>query len=190
MPAWEALQSLVTLLKTLPPAVVAQDHVGFRRPSAAADLPRVVVSAGEVQDFPAGIGGVVGSHKVSNTSWSSDTSEFTSGTFTIELWGAAGDETGLVNLATAVFGKLGDPAAAGAAGFAKLAAQSIGPINLTTLDGLQPGGAVGLRLPVAASFSFEAVTPAMVGPDGIIKTVHIDVHELDTNDVNEAMDLT
>jgi hypothetical protein len=187
VPAWEALHSLITLLKALPPALLAQDHIGLRRPSALADLPRVVVSAGEVQGFPAGIGGVVGSHKVSNTSWSSDTSSFTSGTFTIELW--AEDETTLVNLATAVFGALEDPVAAGGAGFAKLATQSVGPINLTGLDGLQPGGATGLRLPLAWTFSFEAVTPTQTGPDGIIKQVHVDVHESDTTDVNEAMDL-
>jgi len=187
VPAWEALQSLVTLLKTLPTGVVAQDHIGLRRPSAVADLPRVVASVGEVQDFPAGIGGLVGSHKVSNTSWSSDTGSRTSGTFTIELW--AGDATTLVNLATAVTGKLEDAVATTGAGFGKLAAASVGPINLTTLDGLQPGGATGLRLPIAAAFSFEAVTPTQTGPGGIIQKVHVDVHELDTSDVNEAMDL-
>lgn len=187
MPAWEALLALISLLETLPTATIAQDHIGLRRPSAPADLPRVVASVGDVQDFPAGIGGIVGSHQVSNTSWSSDTAIRTSGTFTVELWAA--DETTLMNLATAVTGKLEDRAGAATAGFSRLAAASAGPMNLTGLDGQQPGGATGLRLPIGAAFSFEAVTEAQTGPDGIINHVHVDTHELGTNDVNEAMDL-
>jgi hypothetical protein len=187
MPAWEALQSLITLLKTLPSALVAQDHIGLRRPSATADLPRVVVSVGDVHDLQAGLGGIVGSHQVSSTSWASDTGILSSGTFTIELW--AGDETTLVNLATGVLGVLEDSTAAAGAGFGKLAAQSVGPINLTTLDGLLPGTATGLRLPVGCTFSFEAVTPVQTGPDGIIKQVQVDVHEPDTSGVDEAMNI-
>lgn len=187
MPAWEALQSLITLLKTLPPALVARDHIGLRRPSAPADLPRVVVSVGDVEDLRAGIGGIVGSHRVTSTSWASDTGILSSGTFTIELWAA--DETTLVNLATGVTRVLEDSAAAAGAGFGKLTAESAGPINLTTLDGQQPGTDTALRLPVGCAFSFEAVTPSQTGPGGIIKQVQVDVHELDTSGVDEAMNI-
>lgn len=185
MPAWEALQSLITLLKTLPPALVAPDHIGLREPSATVDLPRIVVSVGDADDLRAGIGGIVGSHQVSSTSWASDTGILTSGTFTIELW--AGDETTLVNLAAKVVGVLEDSAAAAGAGFAKLAAQSLGPITLTTLDGLPPGTATALRFLVGCTFSFEAVSPTQTGPDGIIKQVQVEVHELDTSGVDETM---
>lgn len=185
MPAWEALQSFVTLLKTLPPALVAQDHIGLRRPSAAADLPRVVASVADVEDLQAGIGGIVGSHQVSSTSWASETGLLSSGTFMIELW--AGDETELVNLAAGVFGVLEDSAAAAGAGFGQMAAQSVGPITLTTLAGLQPGAVTGLQLPIAGTFSFEAVTPVQTGPDGIIKQVQVDVRELGTSSVDETM---
>lgn len=187
MPAWEALQGFVSLLQTLPPALVGHDHIGLRRPSAAADLPRVVVSVAAVEDLRAGLGGIVGSHQVSSTSWASETGLLSSGTFMIELW--AEDETTLVNLATGVFGVLEDPAAAAGAGFGRLAAQSAGPITLTTLAGLQPGEATGLQLPVTGTFSFEAVTPVQTGPDGIIKQVQVDVREPGTDSVDETMSI-
>jgi hypothetical protein len=188
VPAWEALQSLITLLKTLPAALVAQDHVGLRRPSGPADLPRVVVSASDVEDLQAGLGGIVSSHQVSSTSWASDTGILSSGTFMIELW--ATDETTLVNLATGVVGVLENSAAAAGAGFGKLTIQSAGPINLTTLDGQPPGSDTGLRLPVGGIFSFEAVSTVQTGPGGIIKQVDVDVQELDTSGVDETMNIS
>ena len=183
MPAWEALQSLITMLKTLPAGVVPGDHIGLRRPSVAADLPRIAVSVAAVQDLLAGIGGVVGSRQVSNTAWVSDTGLRTTGSFAIELWAA--DETTLGNLATAVFGVLEDVSVAATAGFDTLSVSSAGPIDLAPLSGAHPPGAAALRLPAGCGFSFEAVTPVQTGPDGIIKQVHVDV----TGDVNEAMDL-
>jgi hypothetical protein len=187
VPAWEAVQGLVSLLKTLPSTLVAQDHVGLRRPGATADLPRIVVSAAGIQDVQAGIGGVIGSRQVSSTSWASDVGSMSSGTFTVELW--AGDEASLTTLATGVFSTLEDPLAAVGAGFSRLAAESVGPMSLTTLDGLQPGGATGLRLAVGCVFSFEAVTPVQTGPDGIIKQIEVDVHEFDTSSVNEVLNI-
>jgi hypothetical protein len=186
VPAWEALQSLITLLKTLPPALVAQDHIGLRRPSVVTDLPRLVVSVSDVKDLQAGIGGIVGSHPVSSTSWASDTGVLTSGIFTIEVW--AGAETTLVNLATKVFGVLEDSTAAADNGFGTLAVQSVGPMDATTLF-VPAGTATALLLPVGCAFSFEAVTSIETGPDGIIKQVQADVHELDTSGVGETMNI-
>jgi hypothetical protein len=150
-------------------------------------MPRIVVSASDVQELQAGIGGVVSSSQVSSTQWTSTTGTVSSGTFALELWAA--DETTLTNLANGVFTKLEDPVAAAGAGFANLAAQSVGPTSLTTLDGLQPGGATGLRLPVGCTFSFEAVTPVQTGPDGILTKVQVDVQQVDTSTVNEVMDI-
>jgi hypothetical protein len=121
--AWEALQALVALLKSSPLNIVAPDHIGLRRPSSAGDLPRIAVSANEVQHFLAGIGGVVGSRRVSNTAWATETGSGTSGFLTIELW--ADDEAILTNLASAVFERLEDPVITGGAGFGRVAARSV-----------------------------------------------------------------
>jgi hypothetical protein len=188
VPAWEALQSLITLLKTLPPAIIATDHVSLRRPSTGTDLPSVVAWVADVGDQYTGIGGIVGSRQVSSTSLASDTGVLSSGTFMIELW--ALDETTLVNLATGVVGVLENSAAAAGAGFGKLTIQSAGPINLTTIDGQPPGSETRLRLPVGGTFSFEAVSTVQTGPDGILKQVHVDVQELGTSAVDETMNIS
>lgn len=187
MPAWDALQSLLTLLKTLPPALVAQNHVSLRRPSGGADLPRVVASVADVEDLRTGIGGIVGSHQVSSTSWAADTGIVSSGTLLIELW--ALDETTLVNIATGVVRVLENSAAAAEAGFGALTIQSAGPINLTTLDGQPPGSQTALRLPIGGAFSFEAISTTQTGPGGIIKQVQVDVQELGTSGAGESMNV-
>jgi hypothetical protein len=187
VPAWDALQSLITLLKTLPPALIARNHVSLRRPSTGADLPWVVASVAGVADLRTGIGGIVGNHQISSTAWASDTGIVSSGTFMIELW--ALDEATLVNLATGVVGVLENSAAAAGAGFGQLTIQSVGPMNLTTLDGQPPVSDTGLRLPVGGTFTFEAVSTVQTGPGGIIKQVHADVKELDTSGVDETMNI-
>jgi hypothetical protein len=187
VPAWDALQSLINLLKTLPPALIARNHVSLRRPSRGADLPWVVASVAGVADLSTGIGGIVGSHQVSSASWASDTGIVSSGTFLIELW--ALDEPTLMNIATGVVGVLENSAAAAGAGFGTLTIQSVGPINLTTLDGQPPGSDTGLRLPVGGTFTFEAVSTVQTGPGGIIKQVQVDVKELDTSGVDETMNI-
>jgi len=186
MPAWEALQGLISLLKTLPPAVVAQNHVGLRRPSGGADLPRIAVSVADVRDLRTGIGGIIGSHQLSGTSWASDSGIVSSGTFMVELW--ALDETTLLNLATKVIGVLENSAAAAGAGFGTLTVQSAGPMDPTTL-GQPPNTDAVLWLPVGCAFSFEAVSTEQTGPSGIIKQVQVDVQELDTSGVDETMNI-
>src|SRR5204862_4617538 len=102
--------------------------------------------------------------------------------FGVELWAA--DANALGSLAAATLDLLagpGAPAALGARGFLSLAVRSIGPE-----EGAPAGNATALRLPLTFAFTFEAVVEEDVGPDGIIRRVHVDMK--DTFD--EAMDLS
>jgi hypothetical protein len=174
MPVWQAIQSLIEVLRTIPSDVVPAEHVSARRPDVAADLPAVVVSAQEVSELPAGLGRLVGTRRLSDTAWSSTTATRSSGQFLVELW--ASDQAELDALAEAAFGQLeGQAEAVTAAGFLFLSVRSAGPMEQAGLG--VAGTETALRLPIGCSFSFEAVTPEETGPDGIISHVEVEVRE-------------
>jgi len=182
--AWQAIQSLIALLNAIPSNVVPHDHIGIRRPSAPADLPRIVVAASGIQEVLAGIGGLVGSRPVSATVWSSDSATAASGTFAVEMWAA--DEAPLEQIADAVFRALADPAATSSAGFSLLSTSSVGPMDLAPLgSGGSSPSPTALRLPLECSFSFESVVTQQTGPGGIIGHIHVELED----EINEVMDL-
>jgi hypothetical protein len=176
------MQSFIGILETMPTTVVPADHIGARRPSATADLPSVVVAATEVRDTLAGIGGVVATTRLSQTAWTSTSATRSSGLFALELW--AGDDAAIGQLAEEAFQALeGPPESLSAAGFLRLAVTSVGPIEQAALG--VTGSDTALRLPIGCSFAFEAVTPEDIGPDGIIKHVHVEMKD----EFDEVMDL-
>ena len=174
MPVWQAIQSLIEVLRTIPSDVVPAQHVSARRPDAVAGLPAVVVAAQAVSERPAGLGRLVGTRRLSDTAWSSTTATRSSGQFLVELW--ASDQAALDPLADAVFGQLeGGSEAVTGAGFLFLSVQSAGPMEQAALGVAEAETA--LRLPIGCSFSFEAVTPEETGPDGIITQVDVEMRE-------------
>jgi hypothetical protein len=190
MAVWQAIQSLIEVLRTIPTDVVPADHVSARRPDSAADLPAVVVAAQEVSELPAGLGRLVGTRRLSETAWSATTATRASGQFIVELW--ASDQAELDALAEAAFGQLeGQSEAVTTAGFLFLFVQSAGPIEQAGLGVAETETA--LKLPIGCSFSFETVTPEETGPDGII--THVDVEMREPPDVQpkdqfeEVMDI-
>ena len=171
MTAWQAAQSLITLLEGTAP------HVSARRPSAAGDLPGVAVSVSEASDVGAGLGGLVETRRLSDTAWTSVTASRCAGVFALELWAA---DNGAVNtLADAVMAAL----TAGAEGFQRLTVQSFGPIDVAPLG--FAGDATALRLPVGVAFVHETPLSEDTGPDGIVKTVHVEL----SDDFHEVMDI-
>jgi hypothetical protein len=180
--AWQAVQSLIELLGAIPPGVVPASHVSARRPAAPADLSAVVVSAAEVTELPAGVGGTVATRRLSATAWSSVTATRSEGQLAIELWAA--DAAGMTALANAAFAALRPSASKLAeAGFLRLAVRSAGPIDEALLG--VGGSDTALRLPIGCSFAYEAATPEETGPGGLIKTIHVDVRD----DFHEVMEL-
>jgi hypothetical protein len=158
MTVWQAAQSLISLL-----------DASARRPSAASDLPRVVVAVSEASDLGAGLGGLVGTRRISDTAWSSITASRSAGVFALELWAA--DEAALNTLADTVMDRLVPGEA-----FLRLSVQSLGPI-----DAVPPG----LRLPLGVAFVHETPVSEDTGPDGIVKTVHVEL----SDDFHEVMDI-
>ena len=179
MSAWQAVQELTALLQGLPPGAVPASHVGLRRPGTAGDLPAVVVSATDVEETQAGVGGIVGSRPLDETRWSSTNARRSAGTFGVELW--AGDADGLGTLSDAVFDLIDGTGEVVAHGFLRLTVRSVGPGETRPL-----GAATAIALPVTLAFAFEAVVDEDTGPHGIIRHVHVDM----TDTFHEAMDLS
>jgi hypothetical protein len=165
MTVWQAAQSLISLLDG-----------SARRPSAASDLPSVVVAVSEASDLGAGLGGLVGTRRVSDTAWSSITASRSAGVFALELWAA--DEPALNALADAVMDRLVPGEA-----FLRLSVQSLGPIDVAPLG--FAGAATALKLPLGVAFVHETPATEDTGPDGIVKTVHVEL----SDDFHEVMDI-
>src|SRR4051812_19854612 len=162
MTAWQAAQSLISLLAGTAP------HVSARRPSAAGDLPGVAVSVTQASDLGSGLGSLVESRKLSDTAWASITASRCTGVFGVELWAADGNAVNA--LADAVMDKL----VAGDA-FLRLNVQSLGPIDLAPLG--FAGDDTALKLPLAVAFVHEQPVTEDVGPGGIVKTVHVEMSD-------------
>src|SRR3954447_11249199 len=169
MTAWQAVQSLISLLEVTAPA----GHVSARRPAAATDLPGVAVAVSEASDSGSGLGSLVETRKLSDTVWSSITASRCTGVFAFELWAA--DANAVNALADAVMDKL---VASGA--FLRLSVQSLGPIDLAPL-----GAGTALKLPLGVAFVHETPLSEGTGPGGIVKTVHVEL----SDDFHEVMDI-
>ena len=181
MSAWQAIQSLVGVLRRIPAGVVPPDHIGPSRPRAPAGLPAIAVAAHEVRESVSGVGGVVSSRRISETLWSSASGRTTTGRFELEGWAA--NEAAMTRLADAVFAVLGGPPETmAAAGFVRLTTTSVGPVDGARMAGAGP---VVLRLPIGCSFVFEAVVPEETGPGGIIRQVQVAIED----GFDEVMDL-
>jgi len=145
-----------------------------------------VVAAKGLREQLVGIGGIVGTDRISNTAWRSRTATSTAGEFQVELW--ATDEPAVNNVLDAVFSVVGDSVTVAASGFSMLSTVSVGPIDLTPLGVVTAGAppaATALREVIEFAFSFESVVPQETGPDGLIKRVHV---ELDAG-IGEVMDI-
>ncbi len=170
MTAWQAVQSLISLLEGTAP------HVSARRPSAAGDLPGVTVAVSEASDSGSGLGSLVETRKLSDTAWSSVTASRCTGVFALELWAA--DTNAVNSLADAVMNKLIPDDA-----FLRLNVQSVGPIDVAPLG--FGGTATALKLPIGVAFVHETPLSEDIGPGGIVKTVHVEL----SDDFHEVMDI-
>ena len=180
MSAWDAVQAAMAVLRQeLPNATIPDSNIGIARPSAAADLPAIAVSADETVESLGGVGRVVSATKVSDDLWSSDTASRSTGTLGLEIW--AGDETRLGQVAEALFGAIAAEASVRTVGFLRLAARSIGPGERLTLA----SGGDAFRLAVGCAYVHETVAAEDTGPGGIIRTVHVDIED----QFDEAIDL-
>jgi hypothetical protein len=172
MTAWQAAQSLISLLEGTAPA----GHVSARRPAATGDLPAVAVAITGASDAGSGLGSLVETRRLSDTAWSSVTASRTTGVFALELWAA---DTNAVNtLADGVMDKL-----VAADAFLRLNVQSLGPIDVAPL-GLA-GTQTALKLPLGVAFVHETPLAQDTGPDGLIKTVHVEL----SDDFHEVLDI-
>jgi len=180
MSAWRAMQRLIEVLDGLPEIIIPAGHVSASRPTAVDVLPAIVVWVTDVTDLPAGVGGLVGTRRLSDTAWSTATASRASGIMALELWAA--DASVVMNLGDAVVALLeGSADVTGAAGFLRLAVQSAGPMEPTKLA----TQADAFMLPIACSFVFEDVSPDEPDPGGVIKQVHADL----TDTFHEVVDL-
>lgn len=177
MSAWHALQQLQLLLGEIPAATLPAGNCSIARPVAATELPALAVSAAEVVEVSAGLGGLVEARRMPGSS--SSTSALCSGVLVVELWTAGA--AGMTELAEATVAALQPtPAARAARGFSSLSLRSIGPSDRAAL-----GDDDARRMSIACVFSHEAVTPAAEEGEGVISTVHVEL----LDELHEVMDI-
>jgi hypothetical protein len=176
--AWQAVGDLIKALGSVPVAVLPAGHASLVRPGAPADLPAIVVTADDVSEQAAGVGGLVRSRSPEGTPV---TATRCSGALALELWAA--DQAAIIKLADATFEALAPTAdAVSKSGFLRLAVRAIGPVMRVPLD--PAGPATALRMAVGCSFAHETSAVEAVG-GGAIKTVFVDMQD----GLHEVMEL-
>jgi len=179
MSAWQAIQKLQLLLGEIPSDTLPVGHCSTARPSATSDLPAVVVSAEDVDEISAGLGGLVATRRLPGPGWESSTATRCSGVLAVELWTATA--AAMVELADATFQALrSTPAGLAQTGFTSLTVRSIGPSEQAPL-----GETGALRMAVRCSFSHETVTTGAADTEGLIRTVHVEL----IDELHEGMEI-
>jgi len=180
MAAWQAVLSLIEVLKTIPVSVIPPDHIGVRRPTRRTDLPAIVVSMGEVAESPIGIGGWVGVGQAAPGQWGEATGSKAAGVIAVEVWTTV--TQGVTPVADALFAALaaGQTSLRGA-GFVKFGNRTIKPVDAATV-----ANQAALMMGIEYAVTYEEVKAATTGPGGIIQQVHVDV----AGEFDEQMDIT
>lgn len=179
MSAWLAIQKLQSLLAEIPVDVLPAGHCTTTRPAATSELPAIAVSADDVAETSAGLGGHVGTRRLPGPAWASSTATRSTGTLGVELWAVGATAMGA--LAEATFSALrATPTALAEAGFERLTVRSVGPGEQLAL-----GDADALRMAIGCAFSHEAVPPAAAETEGLIRTVHVEL----TDELHEVMEI-
>lgn len=177
MSAWQAIQQLQGLLGDIPPGVLPAGHCSTARPSAASQLPAAVLSADDVEEISAGLGGLVGAGPPPVTG--SSTATRCSGILAVELWTTSAGA--MDDLAEATFTALrSTPAGLAETGFTRLTVRSLGPSESAPL-----GQGAALRMPIRCAFAHESVTPAPAVTEGLIRTIHVEL----IDELHEVMDI-
>ena len=177
MATWQAVSSLIEVLKTIPVSVIPADHIGLRRPTRRADLPAIVVSMGEVTETPIGIGGWLGSGQAVPGQWVEATGSKAVGTLSVELWTAGAED--VAPIADALFAALATgQTTLRSAGFVKFGNRAIKPVDAATVAKQS-----ALMMVIDYAVTYEEVKTATTGPGGIIQQVQVGV----AGEFNEQM---
>jgi hypothetical protein len=180
MSAWQAVEGLIGVLSTGPARVLPAGHASLTRPAVVGDLPAVVVTADEVAEHAAGLGGLVRNRPPNGTA---STATRCSGQLALELWAA--DQATMKTLADAIFHALAPTNEALAkAGFMRLTVRAIGPIEQVPLGGGTT--ATALRMTVGCTFAHETVAAEDPDGDHLIGTIHVEMQD----GLHEVMELT
>ena len=180
MAGWKALLEFIETLKGIPETVVPSDHIGMKIPAGSSELPALVVSLGEMEESPIGIGGMVGMHRTPDEAWAESRGKKVSGILFAEIW--AGDENKVLEVAHALFQNLESQAEIlRGKGFIRFVHREVKPIETVKV-----GEETAKRMVTGYSMVFEEVETETTGPGGIIRRIHVDIdHEL-----GEEMDIS
>ena len=151
MSASKAIRDIITLLQTIPAAVISQDRIARSDPAAAADLPLIAVSLGPVKTNSIGIGGLV-VLAFDGAQWNTTTGTRLAGRLQIEIWAA--DAAKMAQLTDAVLTLLANSTAAlNSSGFVMFETESIRPVQAATL----PDTSVALHTTLEFSVTHEDI---------------------------------
>jgi hypothetical protein len=169
MSTWQAIQSLTMVLSDLSVDVLPAGGASMARPATSGDLSAIVVSATEVKEDSAGVGGVVEAWPAKTPS---SRAARCSGRLALELWGQ--DTAAVMALAAATFEALRPQSPAlGQAGFLRLSVHSTGPIEQAPMG---TGGSVtGSRMTVGVSFVHETTPVEDHGPHAPIASIDVEL---------------
>ncbi|MGH2703200.1 MAG: hypothetical protein ACRDJ2_15670 [Actinomycetota bacterium] len=189
MTAFHAVDDLVEQLKTIPASVVPHARIGSIVPHRTQDLPAIAVVLQDAQESSLGFGGLVGLSQTAEEEWTEATGSLTKGTLRVELFAeSAADATSVGSaVATAL-----DPVQARSRGFVGFSVNSIGPIQEIGLG--HNGSQSAFSRAIDISIVHERISSATTGPGGLIRTVHVDMHEEPQperdDEFHEEMDVT
>ncbi len=174
MSAWQAIQKLTDVLGTLPATALPAGHASSIRPTTIADLPAIVITAEDVAERGAGVGGLVRNAPAPGPS---SLGSRCSGRLVLEL--RAAGQPAMKRLSDATFAALAPSKAIADAGFLRLTVRDVGAIEPAPVEATS-----ALLLTVTCAFTHEAV--AQDSSDaGAIKTVFVDIQ----GDPHEVVEL-
>jgi hypothetical protein len=180
--AWKSVQEFVKVLKLIPPGVVPTDHIGLERPSKETDLPAVVAWVSQLKEANVGVGGLPSSRKVDADHWEDVRVSRATGALAVEIWAATSGK--VIEIADALFQRLETSAVdLRDKGFIRFDHREVNPIEETKLGVDETKKA--LRMSLAFSIVFEDVRTETIGPDGIIRKVHVEIN----NQFQEKLDI-
>lgn len=171
MAASIAIQSFITILSTLPAAVIQPSQIGQLTPSATGDLPRIAVSFAKVKEGGIGIGGTVGL-AFDGSQWITSTGTSASGVLQVEIWTAAIAQ--MNQIADAVLALLADSATAlFNGGFVRFETQTLRSVETVLLIG---SNNPALHRVLEFSVVHEDVATLATGPGGTIQEVDVTIN--------------
>jgi hypothetical protein len=177
---WKALLEFIETLKGIPETVVPSDHIGMKIPAGSSELPALVASLGEMEESPIGIGGMAGTRRTPDESWSESRGKKGTGILFAEIW--AGDENKVMEVAHALFQILETQAEIlRGKGFIRFGHRDVKPMETVNI-----GGQAAKRMVTSYSVIFEEVQTETTGPGGIIRRIHVDLDHA----LGEEMDIS